>query len=117
MRTSSLTLNGRPILSEVPTCMPHQFYLYTIFLVVFIANRTHFVALRLAGSIDEEQPPRRRRLAHRLKCGESVMMVEMTTASPPNFLIVPGLNNSVALHWQTLWQHLLHNPSRTKLGD
>jgi len=45
------------------------------------------------------------------------MMVEMTTASPPNFLIVPGLNNSVALHWQTLWQHLLHNPSRTKLGD
>lgn len=45
------------------------------------------------------------------------MTHEMTSGSPPNFLIVPGLNNSGALHWQSLWQHLLRNASRADLGD
>lgn len=35
----------------------------------------------------------------------------------PNFLIVPGLNNSGSLHWQSLWQRLLRNASRADLGD
>lgn len=35
----------------------------------------------------------------------------------PNFLIVPGLNNSGSLHWQSFWQRLLRNASRAELGD
>lgn len=45
------------------------------------------------------------------------MTYDLTAGGPPNFLIVPGLNNSGASHWQTLWQRLLRNASRADLGD
>lgn len=35
----------------------------------------------------------------------------------PNFLIVPGLRNSGAGHWQSFWQKLLRNAARAELGD
>lgn len=45
------------------------------------------------------------------------MTYDPTTGTPPSFLIVPGLNNSGASHWQTLWERLLKNSARADLGD
>lgn len=43
-------------------------------------------------------------------------MVEIASAAP-SFLIVPGLHNSSAGHWQTLWQNLLRNARRAEFGS
>lgn len=44
-------------------------------------------------------------------------MAGEVTLNGPSFLIVPGLNNSGAGHWQSLWQGLLRNSRRAELGD
>jgi len=45
------------------------------------------------------------------------MTIDSTGCGSPNFLIVPGLNNSCSAHWQTLWQRLLRGATRAELGD
>lgn len=45
------------------------------------------------------------------------MSFDPATSGQPHFLIVPGLNNSGAWHWQSLWQRLLKNATRADLGD